>query len=67
MLVLTPVAPPPVFSPGVERAYFSGWRRTMYILGMNRQHRVTVADRITHMHRLEIWIWKHCEKIVKAF
>ena len=42
--------------PGVALAYFSGWNRTMYILGMKRQHSVTVALSTTHMHRLEIWI-----------
>ena len=43
-----------LLSAGLPRAYFSGWRRTMYILGMKRQKRLTVALRITHMQRLEI-------------
>jgi hypothetical protein len=44
------------FSPGELRANFSGCSSTMYIFGMKKQHSVTVALRITHMHRLEIWI-----------
>jgi hypothetical protein len=44
--------------PGAALAYFSGWKRTMYIFGMKRQHNVTVALSTTHMQRLEIWIWK---------
>ena len=43
-----------LLSAGLPRAYFSGWSRTMYILGMKRQKRLTVALRITHMQRLEI-------------
>ena len=72
LLLCPPVAPVPVPGPfpSLSLAYFSGWSSTMYILGMNRQQSVTVADRITHIHRLEIWICKTAKKlglIIKDF
>ena len=53
--------------PGAALAYFSGWKSTMYILGMKRQQRVTVALSTTHMHKLEIWIWNEKKKKWKLF